>query len=1020
MTVSQTGPAVERAPAGPAGGGQATAGRGVRWRALVQSAGFCAAAICALALLGRLLFMSVPLDIDEGMWIRRGPLFIVALLRGDWAGTYLRHHPGVTNMWITGAALSLRYALRALLPGGNSGDLASYLSSIAQATPGAPLWAYVTARTASAVVTAGCLAGIYLLGRRLFGRAVALLAVAILLFEPFFLAYQRSITTDANQTNFTWLALLAFLLYGRAFLAGRRRLPWLVLAGVCYGLAGLSKISALLSLPAFSLWAGWLAWSRRSRNAWLRLAGDLILWGVLAIGVAFLLWPALWQNLPGTLARMVTDLGEEIDGHYQFFLGQTSLAPGAGFYPVVLLYRLSPLLLLGSLWGLVSLVWPRLRRYVPDHPAMYIVLVDVLVVLLALASRASKIDRYIIPVVPGLALLTAGGIWATVQAWRAGRAGQVTTDTAADNGSQRCLGLTLGVVVLAQLAVCLPHYPVLLTYFNPLLGGPARARQALMVGNGELLDRAAAWLNAQPGAGQATAASWYSGSFAPYYEGQTVELIRDPASGNWPLAGAQYAVLYINQFQRQQPPEVTRYFGPQRPLYTVQAHGTDYARVYAGPAVAGGQLPPGGQPANLDFGPYARLIGYELQTPEVASGDTAVLVLYWQPQAAFPTSDYSVYLGVRRDDGQIFGKADNAPVGGMVPVDQWRPGQVIRDAQQVRILSGTPPGEYALDVGLYSAQLGQALPIKADGAPAGSRVPLTRLRVTRPAPPQARADPGIAHALPPETAPRVGATRLAGYEWAAADRLQAGAAAPVTLLWQAIGASAVGATDQPQIFLNLSDGSQSWQRALGHPLGGDYPAGKWTPGELVRDSWSALLPANVPAGRYQLSLIAKEGGRTIPLVDLGSVELQTRSRVTTPPQPTSVQVAELGGLARLVGYDLPKVIDGKTLPLKLYWQAAGEADRNYVRFVHLLGPDDKIVAQVDGPPGGNSMPMTGWVAGEYITDTGQLDLPASLPTGAYHIALGLYDPATGKRLATPDGTDRILLEQPLLIPGMTP
>lgn len=38
-------------------------------------------------------------------WYFRSSEFIQAILQGDWAGTLLAEHPGVTVMWLAGAAL---------------------------------------------------------------------------------------------------------------------------------------------------------------------------------------------------------------------------------------------------------------------------------------------------------------------------------------------------------------------------------------------------------------------------------------------------------------------------------------------------------------------------------------------------------------------------------------------------------------------------------------------------------------------------------------------------------------------------------------------------------------------------------------------------------------------------------------------------------------------------------------------------------------------------------------------------
>jgi hypothetical protein len=263
-----------------------------------------AAAIFAVALAMRLLWITVPINIDEAVWIRRGPAFYIALLTGDPAGTYLKHHPGVTNMWIIGAGLSLRYWLRDLLPPdalvSQSASLLDYLRAVV-AAPVTPLSAYTAARWASAFVTAASLAALYLLGRRVYGEVVATTASVILLLEPFFVAYQRAITTDANQTNFMWLSFLALMVYalsvsgraarpGPAVRAGEERggpeppsrvapTLWVFASGLMFGLAVMSKVTTVLTLPAFAAVGLAAAWPARATRGWPRLLGDALLWG---------------------------------------------------------------------------------------------------------------------------------------------------------------------------------------------------------------------------------------------------------------------------------------------------------------------------------------------------------------------------------------------------------------------------------------------------------------------------------------------------------------------------------------------------------------------------------------------------------------------------------------------------------------------------------------------------------------------------------------------------------------------
>jgi hypothetical protein len=355
----------------------------------------------------------------------------------------------------------------------------------------------------------------------------------------------------------------------------------------------------------------------------------MLQWALAAVAVAFLLWPALVADLPGTMISEFEGLGQEVAGHSQFFLGKTVANPGAAFYPFVLVYRLSPLLLLGSILGLISLLNPALRRHLHEPASLAVIVLDLVVVLIGVSILDSKLDRYILPLIPGLALLAASGVFATVSRvdqLRARDGPAIRPDfVAAFWASRRRPVLLLSLLIAVQLATVLPHVPYFVTYFNPLAGGPALAQKLLMVGNGELLDRVAAWLRQQVPRGDASVASWYASSLGPYYGGPTLplSLSSDVAPETW--GQADFVVLYVNNTQRNLPRPIVEYFASQRPVFEAKAHGVSYARVYPGPSVDEASLAKVANRVNLDFEDSARLVGYDLETPEVPSGQAAVL-----------------------------------------------------------------------------------------------------------------------------------------------------------------------------------------------------------------------------------------------------------------------------------------------------------------------------------------------------------------------------------------------------------
>jgi len=100
----------------------------------------------------------------------------------------------------------------------------------------------------------------------------------------------------------------------------------------------------------------------------------------------------------------------------------------------------------------------------------------------------------------------------------------------------------------------------------------------------------------------------------------------------------------------------------------------------------------------------------------------------------------------------------------------------------------------------------------------------------------------------------------------------------------------------------------------------------------------------------------------------------------------------------------------------LHWLALTDPATNYKVFVHLIDAGGQLWAQHDGEPGFFFSPTTRWQAGEVVDDTHILEWQGDPPPGRYQLRAGLYDPATGARLAVlgPDGqpvADQVLLAE---------
>ena len=95
---------------------------------------------------------------------------------------------------------------------------------------------------------------------------------------------------------------------------------------------------------------------------------------------------------------------------------------------------------------------------------------------------------------------------------------------------------------------------------------------------------------------------------------------------------------------------------------------------------------------------------------------------------------------------------------------------------------------------------------------------------------------------------------------------------------------------------------------------------------------------------------------------------------------------------------------GGEIAVRLTWQAVERPPASYKVFVHLYAPDGRLVAQHDGFPVNEMRPTDSWHSGEIITDNHGLLLPPDTPP-YLQVVVGIYDPATGKRLPLAGGGD---------------
>ncbi|MFN8495980.1 MAG: hypothetical protein U0350_50780 [Caldilineaceae bacterium] len=138
-------------------------------------------------------------------------------------------------------------------------------------------------------------------------------------------------------------------------------------------------------------------------------------------------------------------------------------------------------------------------------------------------------------------------------------------------------------------------------------------------------------------------------------------------------------------------------------------------------------VPPLAQRVEATFGETIRLLGYNVAQP--TTGVTHVdVTLVWQAQS-IPQGNYTVFVHLLNDKGEIVAQSDAVPNGGYT-TDRWVTGEVVSDTHHLNLPAPAQPGVYRIVTGLYDAVSGQRLTVvdKTGQALPDSIAPLGEIR----------------------------------------------------------------------------------------------------------------------------------------------------------------------------------------------------------------------------------------------------------------------------------------------------
>jgi 4-amino-4-deoxy-L-arabinose transferase-like glycosyltransferase len=658
-----------------------------------------------LALLPRVWALADFVTYDEAYhWIGRTERFYDALPTGNWPETYQTGHPGVTVMWLGSLGLWLEQTMHNTTSWNATAQLLEHLA-----------WM----RLPSAILHALLVPIAYLLLRKLITPRTAMFTAMLWATSPFLIAHARLLHMDALLTDFVACSLLSLLLacqqHSRTTdMQSRTTGWWLSGSGAFAGLALLTKGPALILLPMAGLL---LFWQLPAPTLTARLKTSLttyLRWLAVALLVVLLFWPALWSTPAMALSgysNKILGEGSNPFVNAQFFLGQTVSDPGPLFYPVSIIFRMTPVTLIGIL--LMPLV---LRQHTQEKSAQRRILVIltacILFWMLVMTLGPKKFDRYLLPIWPLLLVLAATGwdeLLRLIQHWITQTTRQNNHQTAKHTFPLAHRLLPIGLLsILATLLLypVIAYHPAYLSYYNPLLGGGRMAQQILLIGWGEGNDKVGAYLRKQTEQTPGVILTTDTRLLEPFVNVPVLHLSRLDENI------ASYAVLDLPSLQRNLYPKRFATIQQEPPLHRITMHGIDYAYIY--------QLPrPYALPINAQFADSLHLHGVTI----TRQTNTITVTPSWAVHAP-PANNYRVFLHLLDQQGTKIAQTDVPPGGASgIPTSAWQTGSQHAVPLPLQLPPDIPPGTYSLVMGLYETESGNRAPLsggkKADPARAG-------------------------------------------------------------------------------------------------------------------------------------------------------------------------------------------------------------------------------------------------------------------------------------------------------------
>lgn len=663
---------------------------------------------------------------------------------------------------------------------------------------------------------------IFLLGKRIGGRQVGLLAAIVLTVSRFNVAWSQEIRMYA-------LASLLALLGVWAAIQVWERGRWYDYAGyvLCIA-AGLYSLYLFFPIP-LAINAGWLwlAWQTRERKReWRR-------WLAAQLAVLALLAPWLGYALRGFLT---TSSATPIAPWEFLKIYWTVLTVGIPLNVNVFAPYSVPVLVLFGL-GVAALIIAARHSYRQARDLTILLTGLLMPVAIVYYIAMPKVGTYAPPFDPRY-LVIFSGYFAILLAW-----GIVALGRQFFPPRWRTFGLLLVTIPLYAAMIGLRDYHpgrVLLDDYKSLartLAGREQPGDAVVLFSDTDWP---IWAYHYPGSWRGVPHAWQ----------MTPQLAQDFLAPIWESHGGVWLVVTpyaaVGDLQGYLP----AWLAERATAVSVQPYGDKALHFYARTPERAAQqtavnpsIPPQFS-LDLDLG-AARLQGYDLAVRDLRSGDEVHLALYWQHtgQAA------AVRVGILDGEGRAIVWQETAVPG--------TTGSLSRQEFTFTLPPDAAGGVYHFFVrsGAGAESAFGRLNVRPRFGAA-----LSLAEVTIPTPLQADFGDNV---------------RLLGYDLRA-DEVRPGGVLYLTLYWQA----QAPIEQRYKVFThflgetyNADSGNFLWGQQDNEPVNFSRPTPSWRMGEVIIDPYAIAIPANAPAGRYQVQIGLYEpvSGARLPLLGVDGI-----------------------------------------------------------------------------------------------------------------------------------------------------